>query len=81
MTDISDQATKTEEELRNFSLRVQQQKSGLDGKTVVDSALQCVVCTDPIPQDRREAVPGVSTCIDCQGDLERAMRTNTRGYP
>ena len=30
------------------------------------SALYCCQCSDPIPQARRDAVPGVSLCIDCQ---------------
>lgn len=30
------------------------------------SALYCCNCGDPIPEARRDAVPGVSLCIDCQ---------------
>jgi len=30
----------------------------------------CDLCGNPIPLARREAVPGVETCIDCQRDEE-----------
>jgi phage/conjugal plasmid C-4 type zinc finger TraR family protein len=32
---------------------------------VGESALVCAECEEPIPQARREAVPGVKLCIDC----------------
>ncbi|ANU06941.1 DksA/TraR family C4-type zinc finger protein [Paraurantiacibacter namhicola] len=31
-----------------------------------ESAEYCMECGAPIPQGRREAVPGVQTCIACQ---------------
>jgi phage/conjugal plasmid C-4 type zinc finger TraR family protein len=30
------------------------------------SAVGCVECGDEIPQKRRDALPGVNTCIACQ---------------
>lgn len=30
------------------------------------SALACIECGDEIPRKRREALPGVNTCIACQ---------------
>lgn len=30
----------------------------------------CDNCGNPIPQARREAVPGVELCVDCQRDEE-----------
>ena len=30
------------------------------------SALECIECGENIPQGRREALPGVATCISCQ---------------
>jgi len=33
---------------------------------VGESALCCADCEEEIPQARREAVPGVKLCIDCQ---------------
>lgn len=72
MTNRDDRATAREEELRADAIAEQQRKSGLSGKTVADSAEHCAICEDVIPQARREAVPGVQTCIDCQTDLEKA---------
>ncbi|WP_241020163.1 TraR/DksA C4-type zinc finger protein [Burkholderia sp. Ac-20345] len=33
--------------------------------------MYCCECESPIPLGRREAVPGVQTCLACQIDLER----------
>ncbi len=30
------------------------------------SALECVECGEEIPQKRRDALPGVTTCVVCQ---------------
>lgn len=81
MTDIVDLALQSEEEARSRALQAQAARAGLSTKTVADSAEECAVCEEPIPQARREAVPGVQTCIECQQDLEGAMRAHTRGYP
>ena len=32
----------------------------------------CLDCGEPIPEARRQAVPGVQTCIECQTLIERA---------
>lgn len=34
--------------------------------SVLPSAFVCEECDAPIPPARREAVPGVYTCVDCQ---------------
>lgn len=43
----------------------------------------CGECAEPIPPARREAIPGVKLCIDCQSerDARPAIRTgvNRRG--
>jgi len=31
-----------------------------------DSATECDDCGEPIPRRRREALPGVRTCVPCQ---------------
>ena len=40
-----------------------------------ESALCCDLCGEPIPQARREALPGVRLCRDCQeeADSERQV--------
>lgn len=75
MTDPLDRATEREEELRADALADQARRAGLAGKTVADSATECRICTDPIPEARRQALPGVQTCVDCQADIERAGLT------
>ena len=31
-----------------------------------EAALACVACGEPIPERRRQAVPGCLFCLDCQ---------------
>lgn len=71
MTDVSDRATEREEAQREDALEQQAYRAGLRGKTFNDSAMNCRVCDEPIPMERRAAVPGVKTCIDCQRLRER----------
>jgi phage/conjugal plasmid C-4 type zinc finger TraR family protein len=33
---------------------------------VGESQTHCTECSEPIPEGRRRAVPGVRTCIECQ---------------
>ena len=72
MTDVFDRATEREEQFRDDALRDQRRRASLSGKTVEDSALLCRVCDEKIPLERRRAIPGVQTCVECQQDLERA---------
>ena len=39
--------------------------------TVGDSAVHCEECDKRIPEQRREAVPGVRLCIACQAAFEK----------
>ena len=36
-----------------------------------DSCSQCEECESPIPKARREAMPGVRLCVQCQAKLEK----------
>ncbi|WMC11608.1 DksA/TraR family C4-type zinc finger protein [Oceanimonas pelagia] len=36
-----------------------------------DSLRHCEECDAPIPEARRQAVPGVRLCIECQGKEEK----------
>lgn len=36
-----------------------------------DSAVWCVECDEVIPHQRRSAIAGVQTCIECQSVLEQ----------
>ncbi|MCL2897135.1 TraR/DksA family transcriptional regulator [Brenneria tiliae] len=42
--------------------------------TATPSLSYCRICGERIPDKRRETLPGVTTCIDCQVKLERQMR-------
>lgn len=79
MTDIYDRATEREEEARSDALAFQARRAGFVGKTIDDSALECVICDDPIPDARRRALPGVQTCVDCQEELELELKKGVHG--
>lgn len=36
-----------------------------------ESARKCLECGEPIPEDRRQAMPGCRFCLSCQETLER----------
>ncbi|MDP2432908.1 MAG: TraR/DksA family transcriptional regulator [Pseudomonadota bacterium] len=40
----------------------------------VISALVCVDCDSPIPDARRQAVPGCARCTECQSYYERGVK-------
>ena len=42
-----------------------------------ESRTHCAECEEPIPEARRQAIPGVKLCIDCQA--ERDARPVARG--
>ena len=46
-------------------------------KPVGESLKNCAECDEPIPEARRQAVPGVKLCIECQQD--RDARPDIRG--
>lgn len=72
MTDPIDRGCEREDELRADAIADQRRRAGLDGKTAADSSETCNACGEPIPEARRQAVPGVQTCIECQTLIERA---------
>ena len=38
-----------------------------------ESEKSCQQCGEPIPERRRQALPGVKTCIACQAGLDRQV--------
>ena len=88
MPDIADLAADREQELRDDALAAHRRRRrlsrasrptadwpGLADPPPADAApALCAVCDEPIPAARRAALPGVETCIDCQRELERALR-------
>jgi phage/conjugal plasmid C-4 type zinc finger TraR family protein len=74
MTDINDRASEAEQEMRDDALSEQQRRSGLRGKSFLDSARNCRVCDETLPLARRQAVPGVHTCLACQQEIEATLK-------
>lgn len=52
-------------------------------KPVGDSLTHCAECEEPIPEARRQALPGVKLCIDCMAERDAAFKArpgiNRRG--
>ena len=47
-----------------------------------DSAEDCDECGEPIPRKRRDALPGVRTCVACQSERDKSVQhgaINRRG--
>ncbi|GGL74013.1 DksA/TraR family C4-type zinc finger protein [Wenxinia marina] len=48
-----------------------------------ESATECAECGEDIPEARRQAIPGVKLCVDCQSGRDRAFKSrpgfNRRG--
>jgi phage/conjugal plasmid C-4 type zinc finger TraR family protein len=42
-----------------------------------ESADHCDDCGEPIPPRRREAIPGVRTCVACQSERDGSVRHTT----
>ena len=40
-----------------------------------ESLTRCQECEAPIPEARRQAVPGVRYCVNCQSELEGRQKT------
>lgn len=72
MSDPVDFAQAREEEMRSDALASLARRA--DGQAARVSAEFCQICESPIPEARQQAVPGVQTCIECQEDLEHALK-------
>lgn len=44
-----------------------------------ESLLHCEECAAPIPEARRQVVPGVRLCVNCQSEYDKAQQTSS-GY-
>ncbi|MGF1688349.1 TraR/DksA C4-type zinc finger protein [Photobacterium japonica] len=69
MTDVIDQGCRFEAQFTEMALANQRARTMQNQAR--ESALMCEECGDPIPQLRREKVPGCQCCIQCQGMKER----------
>lgn len=68
MTDVFDRAQERENELRQDALDAHKRRTESAGSVSTDV---CRCCEGAIPAARRKALPGVTTCIECQNDIER----------
>ena len=64
IVDDADRAQQIEQKQIDEALARRQSESGC-------SASVCDECGEPIPQARRNAIPGVRLCVRCQEDAER----------
>ena len=69
MSDDMDRAQEREEEMRSDALAEHDRRA--HGNPARVSAEFCAVCDEPIPTARRITLPGVQTCVECQGDIEK----------
>ncbi|MFZ5531480.1 MAG: TraR/DksA family transcriptional regulator [Pseudomonadota bacterium] len=69
--DQFDRAQELEQQKRDDALACHAQRSAEDAAR--ESAKWCEAphCGERIPEDRRNAIPGVRYCVECQGLLER----------
>jgi phage/conjugal plasmid C-4 type zinc finger TraR family protein len=65
MADIADRA----QDEMCWTRRAMDQ-SRVNAAPVLPSALYCVECGDAIPEARRQAVPGVQLCVECQQEAD-----------
>jgi phage/conjugal plasmid C-4 type zinc finger TraR family protein len=54
--------------------RIAEQVAAYRAMAERNSATECVECDEPIPVPRQIAVPGVQTCVMCQGLLDLAAK-------
>ena len=71
MTDIFDEASALEQMQREQALAAHARRARIYAKSVEDSAAHCQYCEEEIPQGRREALPGVQSCVTCQSAREK----------
>lgn len=77
MTDILDQAADLEQAERDHALaEVRGRVQHGDWRSL--SAVDCEECEEPIGLARREALPGVTLCIECAQRAERVALIDQR---
>lgn len=81
MSDLADQAQEVEQRHREDALRAVYdgaRAAPVDWRQASAKWCEGPSCGERIPDSRREAVPGVRLCVDCQELRERGKRT--RGW-
>lgn len=70
MTDLIDLAQAREQLDRDMAIKAARGPFALLGETNLYTATECLDCGETIPEARREAIPGVMTCCECQRKQE-----------
>jgi phage/conjugal plasmid C-4 type zinc finger TraR family protein len=70
--DDGDRAQQREEFIRGAALSATRLK--VTTALARAGAADCVDCDDPIPEDRRKALPSAKRCVGCQEDFEKRTR-------
>lgn len=73
MSDIFDQASEVEALQRTLAISRAAGRSAWSGPAPewIDGVACCADCGMPIPQARRNALPGVGLCVACAAEAER----------
>ena len=79
-SDLSDQATKAEEQFNADALAKQAANAPPKGDWRKLSEKWCkgAGCGERIPDERRRLVPGVEFCVECQSALEYIRKRNAK---
>jgi len=72
MTDVFDQASCIEAKFTEVALANQLARSRII--EIRESAHECGECGDPIPERRRQHIPGCQYCTSCQSNMEKMKR-------
>jgi len=72
MPDSFDHASGIETQFKEMALASQLARANKTKQR--QSAHECGECGEPIPEERRQKVPGCLYCTQCQSDLERMKK-------
>lgn len=76
MTDDIDRACEREQIDRAAAIEHERGHYALHWEA--DSATECAGCGAQLPDARREAIPGVQLCVECQSEAERIARQHKK---
>lgn len=70
MTDLIDRAQEREQIDRDLAIEAARGPFARLGDTPWETATECLECGEILPEARRQAVPGVMLCCECQRKQE-----------
>ncbi|WP_434357407.1 TraR/DksA C4-type zinc finger protein [Parasalinivibrio latis] len=73
MPDVFDHASGIEAKFQQMALDRQLATSARSNTGYRDSAKECVECGDPIPEKRRQSIPGCIYCTHCQELADKGL--------